>query len=72
MSSSLVRRHQNFVKRSQQYTEEKNTFLRCKDLRVSRDLKEINTLREEINWLLSKGMSNIYFKVTTQFVIFNP
>ena len=72
MSSSLVRRHQNFVKRSKQYTEEKNKFLRCKDLRVSRDLKEINTLREEINWVLSKGMSNIYLKVTIQFVIFNP
>ena len=43
-----------------------------KDLRVSRDLKEINTLREEINWVLSKGMSNIYLKVTIQFVIFNP
>ena len=26
--------------------------------------KEINRLRKEINWLLSKGMSNIYLKVT--------
>ena len=39
MSLSLERRHQNFVytlsKRSQQYTEQKNTFLRCKDLTIS-------------------------------------
>ena len=27
--------------------------------------KEINRLRNEINRLSSKGMSNIYFKVTT-------
>ena len=39
MSLLLVRRHQNFVyalpKKSQQYTEEKNTVLRCEDLGVS-------------------------------------
>ena len=27
-------------------------------------IKEINTLRKEINRLLIKGMSNIYLKVT--------
>ena len=40
MSLSLVRRHQNFVyalleEVTIQYAEEKNTFLRCEDLRVS-------------------------------------
>ena len=38
MSLSLVTRHQNFLyalqKRSEQYAGEKNTFLRCEDLRV--------------------------------------
>ena len=38
MSLSLVPRHQNFLyalqKRSEQYAGEKNTFLRCEDLRV--------------------------------------
>ena len=29
-------------------------------------IKEINWLRKEINRLLSKGMSNIYFKVTIE------
>ena len=29
-------------------------------------VKEINRLRKEINRLLSKGMSNIYLKVTTE------
>ena len=29
-------------------------------------IKEINCLRKEINRLLSKGMSNIYFKVTIE------
>ena len=29
-------------------------------------VKEINRLRKEINMLLSKGMSNIYFKVTIE------
>ena len=29
-------------------------------------LKEINKLRKEINRLLSKGMSNIYLKVTIE------
>ena len=29
-------------------------------------IKEINRLRKEINSLLSKGMSNIYLKVTIQ------
>ena len=28
-------------------------------------IKEINRFRKEINRLLSKGMSNIYLKVTT-------
>ena len=29
-------------------------------------IKEINRLRKEINRLLSKGMSNIYLKVTIE------
>ena len=29
-------------------------------------VKEINRLRKEMNRLLSKGMSNIYLKVTTE------
>ena len=29
-------------------------------------LKEINRLRKEINRLLSKGMSNVYFKITIE------
>ena len=29
-------------------------------------IKEINRLRKEINTLLSKGMSNIYLKVTVE------
>ena len=29
-------------------------------------VKKINRLRKEINRLLSKGMSNIYLKVTTE------
>ena len=29
-------------------------------------VKEINWLRNEINWLLSKGMSNIYLRVTVE------
>ena len=29
-------------------------------------IKEINRFRKEINKLLSKGMSNIYFKVTIE------
>ena len=29
-------------------------------------VKEINRLRKEINKLLSKGMSNIYLKVTVE------
>ena len=29
-------------------------------------LKEINRLRKEINRLLSKGMSNIYLKLTIE------
>ena len=29
-------------------------------------IKETNRLRKEINRLLSKGMSNIYFKVTIE------
>ena len=43
MSLSLVQRHQNlcihYQKRSQQYSEEKSTLLRCEDLIVSWDLK---------------------------------
>ena len=43
MSLSLVRRHQNFVnalpKEVSTTSEGKNTFVRCKDLRVSWDLK---------------------------------
>ena len=29
-------------------------------------IREINGLRQEINWLLSKGMSNIYIEVTIE------
>ena len=29
-------------------------------------IKEINRLTKEIKWLLSKGMSNIYLKVTIE------
>ena len=29
-------------------------------------IKEIDMLKKEINWLLSKGMSNIYLKVTIE------
>ena len=29
-------------------------------------VKKINRLRKEINWLLSKGMLNIYLKATTE------
>ena len=31
-----------------------------------KSIKEINTLRKEINSLLSKAMSNIYLKVTIE------
>ena len=33
---------------------------------VFNSIKEINRLRKEINRLLSKGMSNIYLKVTIE------
>ena len=33
---------------------------------VFNSIKEINRLRKEINTLLSKGMSNIYLKVTIE------
>ena len=32
---------------------------------VFNSIKEVNRLRKEINWLLNKGMPNIYLKVTT-------
>ena len=33
---------------------------------IFNSIKEMNRLRKEINRLLSKGMSNIYFKVTIE------
>ena len=33
---------------------------------VFNSIKEIIRLRKEINWLLRKGMSNIYLKVTIE------
>ena len=33
---------------------------------VLNSVKEINRLRNEINWLLSKGMSSIYLRVTVE------
>ena len=35
-------------------------------MNVFNSIKEINRLRKEMNRLLSKGMSNIYLKVTIQ------
>ena len=35
-------------------------------MNVFTSIKEINRLRKEINRLLSKGMSNIYLKVTIE------
>ena len=50
MSISLVPRHQNFVyalpKESQQYAEEKNTFLRCESERVFWDLNEYKIFKK--------------------------
>ena len=40
----------------------RHTLLRI--VHVFHSIKEINRLRNEINRLLSKGMSNIYSKVT--------
>ena len=34
------------------------------DVPYLNSIKEMNRLRKEINRLLSKGMSNIYFKIT--------
>ena len=35
-------------------------------MNVFNSIKEINRLRKEMNRLLSKGMSHIYLKVTTE------
>ena len=44
----------HYQKRSQQYTEEKNTLLRCEDLRVSQDLNDFRVYLDKDNMNFGK------------------
>ena len=55
----------HYQKRSQQYAEEKNTFLRCEDLRVSLDLNMNESLRKKCPY--SEFFWSVFSRIQTEY-----